>query len=75
MMAQVRRVRLIYSALLGALVISCASPPVYVVAPAPAAAPQDAPAPRGGLQGGVQEALPPFEPQAVTPPAPQVIPA
>jgi hypothetical protein len=71
MMTQVRRVPLIFSALLGALVISCASPPVYVVAPAPAAAPLDAPAPRGGLQ----EARAPAEPQAVTPPAPQVIPA
>jgi hypothetical protein len=75
MMAQVRRVPLIYSALLGALVISCASPPVYVVAPAPAPAAQDASAPRGGLQGEVQEAPAPLEPQAVTPPAPQAIPA
>ncbi len=80
-MAQVRRVPLVYSALLGALVISCASPPVYVIAPAPAAAPapapapQDAPSPHGGLQGEVQEAAPPLEPQAVPPPEPQVIPA
>lgn len=75
MMTQVRRAPFIFSALLGALVISCASPPVDVVAPAPAAAPapapQDAPPPRGGLQ----EAQAPEVPRAVTPPAPQAIPA
>jgi hypothetical protein len=77
MMAHVRGAPLIYSVLLGALVISCASPPVYVVAPAPAAAPapapQDAPAPPGGLQGEVQEAQPPPAPQAI--PGPAVPPA
>jgi hypothetical protein len=75
MIANVRRVLLIYSALLGALVISCASPPTSVVAPVPAAvpAPQGESAPQGGLQG-VQEAPPPVDPQAVTQPAPQAIP-
>lgn len=75
MIANVRRVPLIYSALLGAILISCGSPPIYRDAPAPAAAPapQGEPAPQGGLQG-VQEAPPPVDPQAASPPAPQAIP-
>lgn len=66
MLARRPRARLIFSALLGALVISCGGPPIYVVAPpAPVAAP--------GPQGGLQEAAPPAQapappPKAVPPP-------
>lgn len=59
-----RRARLICSALFGASVISCGGPPIYVVAPAPAAAPAVP------SKGGLQEALPPAAP----PPQVQVVP-
>ena len=73
MPAQGRRVPMICSALLGALVISCGGPPVYVLAPAAAPAPQ----------GGLQQAAPPVPvqaaprqqaPEAVAPPAPRAAP-
>jgi hypothetical protein len=70
MAAQVRRLPLICSVLLGALVVSCARPPAYLVAPpAPAAAPApvSVPAPQGGLQEP--------EPVQAAPPAPAVAPA
>lgn len=80
-----RRARLICSALLGALVISCGGPPVYVVAPAPppaaARAPEAAPAPpRGGLAEAPEPApeaapAPAAPPAQVAPPAPRVVPA
>jgi hypothetical protein len=78
MSARVRGVPLICAALLGALLVSCGGPPVYVVAPpAPAAAP--APAPQGGLQGRIEEAPPPpveaTPPVQGPPPAPVVVPA
>lgn len=80
MAAQLRRIPLIGSALLGALVVSCGGPPVYVVAPpAPAAAPAPAPAsaPQGGLQefpAPVQQAPPAQAPPIqVAPPAPVVV--
>jgi hypothetical protein len=72
MSARVRRMPLICSALLGALVVSCGGPPVYVVAPpAPAAAP--APAPQGGVQGGFEDAPPP--PVQAAPPVQEASPA
>jgi hypothetical protein len=68
MSAQGRRLPLICSVLLGALVISCGGPPIHVVAPAP--------------QGGLQEAAPPAQaapappaPEAVAPLAPRAAPA
>jgi hypothetical protein len=69
MFAHARRVSLSCLALLGALVISCSSPPVYVVAPAP-------PQPQGGLQQAppppVQQA--PDVPVQAAPPARHPLP-
>lgn len=68
------RAPLIFSALFGALVISCAGPPVYVVGPAPPLAAEHAgeaaPAPR---QGGLAEVPEPA--QAIPVPAPAAPPA
>ena len=75
MAAHLRRVPLICSALLGALVVSCGGPPIYEVAPpAPAAEPAPAPAPQGGLQGQPEpvQVAPPVQ---AAPSAPVVIPA
>ena len=74
------RAPLIWSVLCGALVISCGSPPVYVVVPAPPPAAknaaQPAPAPE---QGGLAEAPEPVQaappPALAAPPAPAAIPA
>jgi hypothetical protein len=74
------RAPLIWSVLCGALVISCGSPPVYVVVPAPPPAAenaaQPAPAPE---QGGLAEAPEPAQaappPALAAPPAPAAIPA
>lgn len=75
MSAGARGMPLICSTLLCALVISCGGPPVYVVAPVPAAAP----GPQGGLQEAVppppvQAAPPPLAPEVVSPPAPRAAP-
>jgi hypothetical protein len=80
MSARRPRIPLICSALLGVLVISCGGPPVYVVAPVPAAAPQvSLQQPQGGLQEAappapVQAAPPPLAPEALAPPAPRAAP-
>jgi hypothetical protein len=74
------RAPLIWSVLCGALVISCGSPPVYVVVPAPPPAAENAaraaPAPQ---QGGLAEAPEPAQaappPALAAPPAPAAIPA
>jgi hypothetical protein len=74
------RAPLIWSVLCGALVISCGSPPVYVVVPAPPPAAnnaaQPAPAPE---QGGLAEAPEPAQaappPALAAPPAPAALPA
>ena len=80
MSARGPRIPLICSAFLGVLVISCGGPPVYVVAPVPAAAPQvSLQQPQGGLQEAappapVQAAPPPLAPEALAPPAPRAAP-
>lgn len=73
------RTPLICSALLGALVISCGGPPVYVVAPAPvppqaaALESSDAAAQEGGGLADVAPRAP--APEAAPPPAPRAAPA
>jgi hypothetical protein len=74
MSARARGIPLICSTLLCTLVFACGGPPIYVVAPVPAAAP----APQGGLQEAAQpepvQAAPPLAPEAVAPPAPRAVP-
>lgn len=83
MSARGSRTRLIYSALLGALVISCGSPSVSAVPPAPPPAAARAwetalAPPQGGLAQAPEsapEVVPVPTPRAAPPPAPRAAPA
>jgi hypothetical protein len=71
MSARKRHTRQIYSALFGALVISCGGPPVYVVVPAPPPEAVRAPEAAPPLpQGGLAEAPPVVD--AAPAPAPRI---